>query len=140
VRAASTAGATTRNRWKRPAAGLDLRVSAGGNIVERLTAAGWRSYHAIRRRAAELLDRIEVPLSRMDDPVSTFSGGMRQRINLAAGTVRPPRLLLLDEPVSALDAANRELALSLVSSLTSQGVRCLPYFTTWTRSGSWPRG
>jgi alpha-D-ribose 1-methylphosphonate 5-triphosphate synthase subunit PhnL len=57
-----------------------------------------------------------------------LSGGERQRVNLAAGTVSPPRLLLLDEPVSALDPANRELALNLVESLTSQGVAVLAVF------------
>jgi alpha-D-ribose 1-methylphosphonate 5-triphosphate synthase subunit PhnL len=57
-----------------------------------------------------------------------LSGGERQRINLAAGTVRPPRLLLLDEPVSALDPGNREPALSLIESLTAQGVAMLTVF------------
>jgi alpha-D-ribose 1-methylphosphonate 5-triphosphate synthase subunit PhnL len=57
-----------------------------------------------------------------------LSGGERQRINLAAGTVRPPRLLLLDEPVAALDAGHRELALSLIESLTAQGVAMLTVF------------
>ena len=47
----------------------------------------------------------------------------RQRVNLAAGTVRPPRLLLLDEPVSALDPANREAALELIATLTDAGRR-----------------
>ncbi|HVX46725.1 MAG TPA: alpha-D-ribose 1-methylphosphonate 5-phosphate C-P-lyase PhnJ, partial [Mycobacteriales bacterium] len=69
--------------YQDPAAGLDLRITAGGNIAERLTAAGWRSYHGIRDRAAELLERVEVPLSRMDHPVGTFSGGMRQRVQIA---------------------------------------------------------
>ncbi|MCQ8187078.1 GntR family transcriptional regulator [Streptomyces rugosispiralis] len=52
----------------------------------------------------------------------------RQRVNLAAGTVQPPRLLLLDEPVSALDPADREAALELVDSLTGQGVAVLAVF------------
>jgi alpha-D-ribose 1-methylphosphonate 5-triphosphate synthase subunit PhnL len=42
--------------------------------------------------------------------------------------VRPPRLLLLDEPVSALDPANRERALELVASLTAHGVAVLAVF------------
>jgi alpha-D-ribose 1-methylphosphonate 5-triphosphate synthase subunit PhnL len=57
-----------------------------------------------------------------------LSGGERQRVNLAAGTVQPPRLLLLDEPVSALDPANRDAALELIDSLAAQGVAVLAVF------------
>ena len=63
-----------------------------------------------------------------DVDCGVLSGGERQRVNLAAGTVRPPRLLLLDEPVSALDPANRERALALVESLTARGVAVLAVF------------
>ena len=69
--------------YQDPSEGLDLKISAGGNIAERLTAAGWRNFKDIRDRATELLHRTEVPLNRMDDPVQTFSGGMRQRVQLA---------------------------------------------------------
>ena len=79
--------------------------------------------------AALSLRRLGLDEALWDVDCGVLSGGERQRINLAAGTVRPPRLLLLlDEPVSALDPANRELALSLVSSLTSQGVAVLAVF------------
>ena len=57
-----------------------------------------------------------------------LSGGEKQRVNLAAGTISPPRLLLLDEPVSALDPANREAALDLIDDLTAQGVAVLAVF------------
>jgi alpha-D-ribose 1-methylphosphonate 5-triphosphate synthase subunit PhnL len=63
-----------------------------------------------------------------DVDCSVLSGGERQRVNVAAGTVWPPRLLLLDEPVSALDPANREAALALIASLTAQGVAVLAVF------------
>lgn len=59
---------------------------------------------------------------------NVLSGGERQRVNLAAGTVSPPRLLLLDEPVSALDPANRERALALIDDLAQQNVSVLAVY------------
>jgi alpha-D-ribose 1-methylphosphonate 5-triphosphate synthase subunit PhnL len=78
--------------------------------------------------AAESLDRLGLDKALWDVDCGVLSGGERQRINLAAGTVRPPRLLLLDEPVSALDPENRERALRLIASLTEQGVAVLAVF------------
>jgi alpha-D-ribose 1-methylphosphonate 5-phosphate C-P lyase len=103
-----------------PAVGLDLRVSAGGNIAERLTAAGWRGYHDIRRRAAELLDRVEIPLSRMDDSVRTFSGGMRQRVQIAKALATDPPVLLLDEPTTGLDASVAAGVLDLLRGVLAE--------------------
>ena len=59
---------------------------------------------------------------------NVLSGGERQRVNLAAGTVSPPRLLLLDEPVSALDPANRDRALALIDELAHQKVSVLAVY------------
>lgn len=78
--------------------------------------------------AAAALRRLRLDESLWDVYASVLSGGEQQRVNLAAGTVSPPRLLLLDEPVSALDPANREAALEMIATLTSQGVAVLAVF------------
>jgi alpha-D-ribose 1-methylphosphonate 5-triphosphate synthase subunit PhnL len=81
-----------------------------------------------RDAAVHALQRLNLDEVLWDVDCSVLSGGERQRVNLAAGTVRPPRLLLLDEPVSALDPANREAALELIATLTAQGVAVLAVF------------
>ncbi len=81
------------------------------------------------REAARLaLQRVGIEPRLWDVYASVLSGGEKQRVNLAAGTVHPPRLLLLDEPLSALDPENRALALDLISSLSQRGVAVVSIF------------
>lgn len=106
--------------YQDPSEGLDLHVTAGGNIADRLTAAGWRNFAAIRERAGYLLGRTEIPLDRMDDIVATYSGGMRQRVQLAKALANDPSVVLLDEPTTGLDASVAAGVLDLIRDLLEE--------------------
>ena len=61
----------------------------------------------IRGAATEWLDRVEIERSRIDDPPRTYSGGMRQRLQIARNLVTQPRLVFMDEPTSRLPESER---------------------------------
>ena len=106
--------------FQHPHLGLKMHISAGGNIAERLLAAGWRNVAAIRQRAGDLLERTEVPTARMDEPPRHFSGGMQQRVQIAKALSNRPLLLLLDEPTTGLDVSVQARVLDLIRGLQRQ--------------------
>ncbi|MFJ6383189.1 dipeptide ABC transporter ATP-binding protein [Kitasatospora sp. NPDC092039] len=69
------------------------------------------------RRAAEMLDRVGIPTARTRDYPHQFSGGMRQRVMIAMALMNDPRLLIADEPTTALDARVQRQVLDLLGEL-----------------------
>ena len=78
--------------------------------------------------AAAILTKLNIDESLWGTYPTLLSGGEKQRINLAAGIVVPPILLLLDEPVSALDPKNREAVLQVIQNLAEDNTTILSVF------------
>ena len=99
--------------------GLRMSVSAGANVGEPLMALGARHYGEIRGAALEWLAQVEIGRDRIDDMPETFSGGMRQRLQLARNLVTRPRLVFMDEPTGGLDVSVQARLLDLLRGLVT---------------------
>ncbi|MGR3372549.1 phosphonate C-P lyase system protein PhnK [Pseudooceanicola nanhaiensis] len=100
--------------------GLRMNVSAGGNVGERLMAVGARHYGDIRASALDWIERVEIPGDRIDDRPTAFSGGMRQRLQIARNLVTGPRLVFMDEPTGGLDVSVQARLLDLLRGLVRE--------------------
>ncbi|MCQ0986138.1 phosphonate C-P lyase system protein PhnK [Jiella marina] len=103
-----------------PADGLRMRVSAGANIGERMMAVGVRHYGRIRETADDWLTRVEINAGRIDENPASFSGGMRQRLQIARNLVSHPRLVFMDEPTGGLDVSVQARLLDLLRALVGE--------------------
>ena len=81
-----------------------------------------------RLRAKDLLTAMQLPQRLWSVSPTTFSGGERQRVNLARGFITKPRLLLLDEPTASLDTATAECVVRLIEELKAIGTAMLAIF------------
>ncbi|OBG62544.1 MULTISPECIES: daunorubicin/doxorubicin resistance ABC transporter ATP-binding protein DrrA [unclassified Mycobacterium] len=103
--------------------GMDPYLTGRENLVLFGRLRGLRRQQA-KARADELLDQFDL-VGAADRRVSTYSGGMWRRVDLASALVVLPKVLFLDEPTTGLDPRSRRAMWSLVSSLALQGVTVL---------------
>ncbi|WP_238367783.1 phosphonate C-P lyase system protein PhnL [Mesobacterium pallidum] len=79
-------------------------------------------------RARDLLARLNIPEQLWPLSPTTFSGGEQQRVNIARGFAHAYPAMLLDEPTASLDAANREVVLTLIEEAKARGAAIIGIF------------
>lgn len=104
-----------------PLRSLDPDLTVGESLVEPLLVQGVARTEAADR-ARTFLARVRLSEDLLDRLPGELSGGQRQRVAVARALVTEPRLVILDEPVSALDSANRVQVLQILKELRAAGV------------------
>jgi oligopeptide transport system ATP-binding protein len=105
-----------------PMTSLNPVLTIGTQITESLKLHEGMNNSQARKRAADLLDMVGIPdaIRRLDDYPHQFSGGMRQRVMIAMGLSCNPKLLIADEPTTALDVTIQAQIIELVKQLKDE--------------------
>ena len=104
-----------------PWSSLNPRMTASRIIAESLIVTKWGDKEKIAARVAELLKQVGLRPDQAQQYPHEFSGGQRQRVALAAALASSPKLIVLDEPVSALDVSIRAQMMNLLKDIQAEG-------------------
>ncbi|AKJ36842.1 MULTISPECIES: ATP-binding cassette domain-containing protein [Gammaproteobacteria] len=108
---------------------LDLHLSAAANIARRLFDLGLNHAGDALTQARSWIERLGLAPGRAHEPVIQFSGGMRQRIQIAAAMVHGPSVLFLDEPTSGLDSVAQAALIDILMQLKHERATSMLFVT-----------
>ena len=113
-------GAEVSMVFQDPMTSLNPVMTVRSQVEEVIRVHARLTRRDVRQRAAEVLDQVGVARSRLDDYPHRFSGGMRQRVTIAIAFANRPKLLIADEPTTALDVTVQAQILSLLRDLSRE--------------------
>ena len=108
--------------FQEPMSSLNPVLTIGTQVAEPIWLHHKKSWSEAFEQAGELLQRVAIPdaVKRLEDYPHQFSGGMRQRVMIAMALACQPKLIIADEPTTALDVTVQAQILSLLKNLTKE--------------------
>jgi peptide/nickel transport system ATP-binding protein len=119
-RARSRADARLQMVFQNPFSSLNPRRRVGDQIADGMAILGLESANGRRKRVSELLERVGLPANAAQRYPHQYSGGQRQRIAIARALAADPSVLVLDEPLSSLDASAQAQVANLLKGLARE--------------------